>query len=291
MKHEEEDPFARSQSDVMAGLAGIFFVLMAGSIALLDDQKARVERERVEAEQRQQEAQQRFEKLNARDDALRDKVRSHLRSILNDLGGADAGAGDSSDAGVADDDNMIEVRIDPNGEYTTFDPGKYELRDCEQKRGAAKKLVTVLRTLCSNVSKGGQRLIDRIVLEGHTDNQPSSASDSPLESCGALARQDDYRSRFGANVELSSRRAVHLLRVALESSEADDALRACVEERFLVSGRGPLDPLCAGKPCRSGWRETQTRDDQTKTRRVVFRVYGRTDYSRMGAESTTDARP
>jgi flagellar motor protein MotB len=279
----------------MAGLAGIFFVLMAGAIALLGAENRTLKTEKNTAVENQQKAKDSAKALLERDDHYRTLVRSHLRSILHDFDRPDAGSGlgQRADAGGAADPDLIEIRFDTDGSLTTFESGKYELRDCDQKTRAAERISYVLKRLCQlRLDASGRRIIDRIVLEGHTDNQSARESASPIASCNGLAKQDDYKSSFGANVELSSRRAVHLLRVALESTMADDEVRKCIEEKFLVSGRGPLEPVCGDGPCVTGdWRSPQSLSAQKASRRVVFRVYGRRDYSSMAEEERDGGGP
>jgi hypothetical protein len=243
----------------MAGVAGIFFVLLTILLIQAEIRAKRAEAERAVVVDVEKE----------RKDAAR-YVQESLALIASRLASSEEG-----NVTAAQNGDVLNVDIDPARKLFVFEQGDYQL-PVGKRPQAIRLLRSVLSTVCDVVTDRtrGPQAIFRIVLEGHTDNQ----------GYGALCNEaNDASCRFGENVALSGRRAVSILRLVYETNtadaERDQALRSCIESVFLITGRGPVDPLGA-MPRPDGtrdWRAPQTVDEQQENRRVVLRVEGRRD--------------
>ena len=282
----DEDPFLRSQADLMAGVAGVFFVLMAVFLTIvaarnLEDKKALEKYEHIDKSEQEASA----------------AVVNALEGIKTDLEQINPG-------GASISGNELVINLDPGGELLKFESGDDEL-PCDTRERTRNKMKDILNTTCAGIMASKVRLIYRIVLEGHTDNKPVTNDLVQVNHCGAQPRSlkpTDQRVRaFGGNVALSSRRAVNVLRLVVEDVDTSEVLRNCVDTYFLVSGRGPVDPLEAKAGQLSGtiamfpgcaapverldsgpaWLIAQNRAAAEKNRRVVLRVIGRQDIKQL----------
>jgi flagellar motor protein MotB len=250
--------FQSSQADLMAGVAGIFFVLLA--ILLIDAEnraaKAEAAKTKVETVEVKRSSAHRYVLTRL------DEIREHLISQITV----------PVEATLVDD--VLEIDIDPPPrDVFVFDTNSDRLAASRQKR-ARYILGSVLTTICAVIDDVGRgpNAIERIVLEGHTDNQGFGVSD-----CSAI--DADPKRCFGDNVGLSGRRAVNILRLVYEHPASNIALRRCVEKSFLITGRGPVSPLHGGN-----WRAMQTTEEREVNRRVVLRVEGRRDLDQLVQE-------
>ena len=253
MKGPSDDGFLHSQADLMAGVAGIFFVLLAALLAQAHARAARAEAEKSAVEDVARERQ-----------GAADYVRSTLALLAEKLGQRT-----TERVTTTQRDDILDIDIDPQRDIFVFELGQDRLAQAREPR-ALSTLQGVLSTVCSVVEDRdrGPVPIQRIVLEGHTDNQGYGA-------CGA---SNAASCLFGENVALSGRRAVNALRLVYERSN-DDELRRCIERRFLITGRGPVDPVDV-----VSWRDPQSPSQRSINRRVVLRVEGRRDLDALAAE-------
>lgn len=288
MSDESNDhSFARSQADLMAGVAGVFFVLMAvyfvKVVEKTNEQLAMLEaQDRGEAHAEAAVASS-LRELKNELEALRDELTSSGANILVEL-----------------DENaqLLKVNLDPSGTVFDYKAGTDQL-ECTHVDAAVRALHETIRVVCSNIyrkASGNDRevqIVHRIVLEGHTDNSPISEDRYPLNSCPGTAAEKNAPSRayareFGANVALSGRRAVNVVRLATESKGLSDAEKQCVENFLLVSGRGPVEPISVGgtpPAADTPWRSPQLADvDKPKNRRVVLFIEGRQDIKRLAQQ-------
>ena len=293
----EDDPFLRAQADLMAGVAGVFFVLMAVFLAIVAARN-REDKMKLAA----------YQHVDKSEQEATAAVAQALKAIQDELDKINPG-------GAAIIGNELVINLDPGDTLLKFKSGDDEL-PCDTRDAALQKLQEVLKKTCSFITGSKVRLIYRIVLEGHTDNKAVTKDLVLANQCGtaphAAKPSKEPRVRaFGGNVALSSRRAVNVLRLLVEDADpGTDKLRDCVDKYFLVSGRGPVDPLDVGADAPPGvaldagadaspgvawWLAAQSDAAASKNRRVILRVIGRQDIKRLAVElnpsPSTDGGP
>ena len=250
---QSRSDFSHSLTDLMSGVAAVFLVIMAVFI-----QQATQRAEEAEVAQRAasvsaakaREFQERMEQENAATRKVLRDLEQQLRRLLPD-----------QDA-VTLDGILLTVNLDPRHEFLSFDRGS-ETLDPERRARLVDAASPVFRSVCEVFRRPDDAArIDRIILEGHTDNSPVPCSSQVAEGC-----------LFGENVSLSARRGVYVLRQIYEHTYRDADVRACIEERFLVSGRGPAEPASTTPGGR--WRDPQTAAEAARNRRVVLKILGR----------------
>lgn len=267
----EDHALLRSQSDLMAGVAGVFFVLMAIFMA----KDAALDREN----------RQRLAKLEAEDRSAKAAEQrvidtlAELRRRLGILGGAleEGGVETTLENGV------LEINVDPSGDLLGFASGQDAL-GCDRRVAAQARMRQTLALVCDVMTSTSARLVKHIVLEGHTDNVPVANATGAFAWCPGDSLSETPADTFGGNVALSGRRAVHILRLVVEGLPTSAYLRTCVERHFLVAGRGPVEPV-HDEPSRAvDWWADQSEAARRRNRRVVLRVEGRQDYDRLARE-------
>lgn len=250
-RHDSGDNgFLHSQADLMAGVAGIFFVLLAVLLVQAEVRARKAEAERTTVQDLEKERQ-----------GAAQYVSDTLALLAERLGQQRTERVTANMRG-----DILDIDIDPDRQIFVFEQGSDRLAPASQPRALA-VLELVLGTVCEVIEdpRRGPVPIERIVLEGHTDNLGYG-------SCGA---SNESSCRFGENVALSGRRAVNALRLAYERTHRDE-LRGCIERRFLITGRGPVDPIVGGD-----WRAPQGDDERKANRRVVLRIEGRRDLEQL----------
>lgn len=294
----EDDPFLRAQADLMAGVAGVFFVLMAVFLAIV---AARNREDKMKLAE--------YQTLDKSEKEAKAAVAQALKAIQDELDKINPG-------GAAIIGNELVINLDPGDTLLKFKSGDDEL-PCDTRDAALQKLKEVLKKTCSFIM-GSKKvpLIYRIVLEGHTDNKAVTKDLVLANQCGTASHpakpSKEPRVRaFGGNVALSSRRAVNVLRLLVEDADpGTDKLRDCVDKYFLVSGRGPVDPLDVGADAPPGvaldagadaspgvawWLAAQSDAAASKNRRVILRVIGRQDIEQLAKDlkhsPSTDGGP
>jgi predicted transcriptional regulator len=285
--------FARSQADLMAGVAGVFFVLMAVFVLRVNENTKKT-REQLARLQEQDNGEASAERAVANSLAA---IAEQLKTLTNELASSNAGILVEPDEARQE----LTINLDPSGKIFDYGLGKDEL-ECKNVDSAVRVLTDTIRIVCRNLYQPTQdntrqvRMIHRIVLEGHTDNSAMSNDKFALSSCPGTraektAESITYGREFGANVALSGRRAVNVVRLATESRGLAPEERQCIENFFLISGRGPVDPISIGGASPSAgtpWRTHQVRGVDDRNRRVVLRVEGRQDIKRLARELQPD---
>ncbi len=275
----EPHSLVRSQADLMAGVAGVFFVLLA--IFMIKDARK---------DQADQDKLAKYEREHKAEDEARLRVQDTLLALQKELGALKT---DLENDGVEAqlEGNKLEINIDPQGTKLRFESGQEHLaRDVA--RDARDRVRHTLEIVCRVMRSSRVHLIEHIVLEGHTDNvrvlnARSASSRSGLDETSAFRV-----AVFGGNVDLSSRRAVHVLRLVMEDPASNDDLRACIEDHFLIAGRGPVQPVDDSGKHLSGtdwFDDEQTAAGRDRSRRVVLRVSGRQDYANLAKELAMNA--
>ncbi len=112
-------------------------------------------------------------------------------------------------------------------------------------------LLEPLRRVVQLVCDVDQQLTNSIVLEGHTDPQGRRGDDG-----------------YQYNVGLSARRAQKVYFAVRKRLQDDEKTRGCMDTRFTVAGRGPVEP----KRFAGRWDALNRPADDAADRRVVLKV-------------------
>lgn len=110
---------------------------------------------------------------------------------------------------------------------------------------ARETLVPKLQRVVESVCAIPKELTNSIVLEGHSDPQGG----------------------YEHNVSLSARRAESVY-FAVRKSVGSGAIQDCIDSRFTVSGRGPVQP----KLFKRAWNDPSRPEVEDRDRRVVLKV-------------------
>jgi len=158
-----------------------------------------------------------------------------------------------------------------NRDRLRFEPG-----DCAIQESVRAAMSSSFTALFQGVCRtAGSELIQSITLEGHTDNHPFFPSDrrcgvEPARRLGCGEESRDPRCialGFENNVRLSAARAQNVFFEMRQMLAGDPAIPSCLETRFVIAGRGPVEPL-DGKD----WHVMRGDAENEKNRRVVIKV-------------------
>jgi outer membrane protein OmpA-like peptidoglycan-associated protein len=139
-----------------------------------------------------------------------------------------------------DDDDELLVTAEFAAKAIYFGTDEAELS------GAAREtLVPKLQRVVESVCAIPKELTNSIVLEGHSDPQGG----------------------YEHNVSLSARRAESVY-FAVRDAVGGGATRDCIDSRFTVSGRGPVQP----KVFKGAWNDSSRPAVEDRDRRVVLKV-------------------
>jgi outer membrane protein OmpA-like peptidoglycan-associated protein len=265
---EGDEPFARSMTDLMAGVAVTFLLIAAIFIVRAQrETKAVQDSAHLKDEQAKE-----LEDLKSQNRQVILELAKLAGELDPKLPGADVGA-------------LDESRIEPNDPFVlTLVLKRHSVRfgegACELEAAANAALAAlahaVLPKVCDAVEKG---TVQTIALEGHTDNHgyfPTQAQCGVAASIGCTPESRNPRCvalGFENNVQLSAARAQHVffhVDHLLGERDTKDAnrLMRCLEDHFTVAGRGPVEPIEG-----SSWKEAQ--DDKAvreANRRVVIKL-------------------
>ncbi|MCC6750672.1 MAG: hypothetical protein IT371_23645 [Deltaproteobacteria bacterium] len=228
-------------ADLMSGVAATFLILAAIFMVEKAERSEHVETVLERQTRAQDEARQKIAELGAAIRALR---RTH-DSVQVDRG-----------------DPLLLTIVLRRAEFGFARGG------CDVSERARDVLVKELPALLERVcTTAGEGYIQGIVLEGHTDATPYTRRDSvcgipPSPSkCASTPDAECETLSFANNVRLSAARAQNLFFSLREQLQLYDrrALLKCLENWFVVSGRGPVEPI-------------GTHD---QNRRVVIKIRGR----------------
>lgn len=251
------DSFAYSMSDLMAGVAVVF--LLVAVIYMV-----RAARQAEAETRRGQEARQRLAEIDTGDENAKQEL-LRLRTELTN-------------------DPMLERVVTPIYEPTrdpflltlVFDRERLQfgVADCSIHEDVREAIRTTFARIFGAVCRANAAYIQSITLEGHTDRKPFFPESS---NCGV--QPSSYRCRHGEvsdeceqlgfanNVRLSAARAQNVFFEIQQIFGADAALRACVEQRFVVAGRGPVEALDG-----RDWRSEHSALEDDANRRVVLKI-------------------
>jgi flagellar motor protein MotB len=266
MSRDSDQVFAHSFADLMAGLAVTFLVIAAIFIvkSAREQEEFRKEQERQNAEAIK--ARERLALLTSKDEQTIVKL-EQLRDRLKQKHEVT-----ESDVEIAYDKNkdarLLSVVFGAN--LADFPPGQCALPAPNEER-LRRVLAAILADICA-----APDVIDRITLEGHTDNVPflvgSGCGTQDARQCSADHLTDEcLQLGFQNNVRLSGARAENVFFLARDIFRDNRTVRQCLETRFVVSGRGPVEPRDGdGGP---GW-EQRSLQPNARDRRVVIKVHG-----------------
>jgi hypothetical protein len=231
--------YDRSFADLMAGVAVVFLLL-----AVIFIQKA--DRERKSAiDDRNRSA----EKVAAEKELVQSslvQLHGRLTSLNDAMGGRFL---ELIDGGVNDLEIEFKDLQFALGRCRT--PPSYE----DQLRDGGVRLVREICTAVDAIRAGGASAT--IILEGHTDNRPFALRSS---ECGVFAVND--QSSFENNVRASAARAQEVFFTIRDTLPDAGYERRCLDDNFVVSGRGEAAPRPGVDP------------GDEHNRRLVIRVRG-----------------
>jgi flagellar motor protein MotB len=254
------DGFAHSMTDLMAGVAVAFLLIAA---IFMTQASNRVRKETLEAKKTQEKLQEiRSTDRRAINEIvkLRDALQKnpHLSRLVELVYDGER------------DPFLLTIVLDRG--VLRFDPG-----DCVVRESALAALSAsfgeIFNRVCQSASSG---LLQSIALEGHTDNRPFLPSDNVCgvarvrgectssESLGSAACEE---AGFANNVRLSAARAQNVFFRVKATFANRPEIGECLETKFLVAGRGPVEPM-DGHP----WRAPRSESENERNRRVVIKV-------------------
>ncbi len=183
-------------------------------------------------------AEQRLSKVKVVQDDSRDKLEKLMAELQRSV--------DLREAVIEQDkDDRFLLTVEFPDTALHFETGQHDL-----PLDVVAASVAPLKQVVEKVCNIDQKYTNSIVLEGHTDLQGQSAN-------GGYQR----------NVRLSGARA-QFVYFAVRERLADERLRACMDQRFTVSGRGPVQP----KSRAVEWDDPRRSENEPADRRVVLKI-------------------
>lgn len=254
MRDEGQD-FGHSLTDLMASVA-VMFLLIAAIFMVRSLSVAKKAKQELDAATQSQQTD--FDKLERLRDAL---------------------------LGLEVLEGIAEVRYSPkvdpglltlviSDRQLGFEPGQCRPR-AEGIETIRTKLPVILTPMCRMLEEFDES-VAQITLEGHTDATPFFPArptcgiepNATGSRCGAQSWGEHCdRLGFENNVRLSGARAQNVYFELREAVAGLPTLMSCLESRFVVSGRGPVEPLNGGD-----WKAARTREEMQEDRRVVIKV-------------------
>lgn len=253
------DPFSHSMTDLMAGVA-VTFLLIAGIFIVQAAKQADAKEEEARV------AKAKLDKRESTDERAIAEIKS-LRDLLS---------GDAALRGLVE--VIYDEQRDPFLLTIVFDRGRLRFApgDCEitddTKAVMTSSFGSIFEQVCKSASSG---LIEAITLEGHTDNHPFFPGERVCgvertkSACvrGREAAEDCAGIGFANNVRLSAARAQNVFFQMREVLHARLDIIDCLDAKFVVSGRGPVEPTDGGD-----WSAPRSEAENERNRRVVIKV-------------------
>lgn len=258
-RRSDDDGFGHSLTDLMASVA-VMFLLIAAIFMVRSLSQA----------QRSKDAAQRFEDAIKSVQADDKTSRDALRDLVSELRADAAVEGVKIDYDPTKDPYVATLVFDE--ELLHFDVGADRL-DAAGQAAVRRIGPTLLERTCALVNSTGR--VDQINLEGHTDNQP-------FGGCPQHEAQACTTHSFEQNVQLSADRAQRVYFALREAIAGKRDLLDCLNSRFVVSGRGPVEPMAAT----ASWEAPQTEEERRRNRRVVIKIRIRSDIKSLTEAQT-----
>lgn len=254
---EHDGGFENSLADLMASVA-VMFLLIAAIFMVRSLAQAK----------RSQDLAQEFEATLLAAKEENKTSQEALQELVAEL------KGDSSMMVELDYDPAVDpfvVTIIFNEQILHFAPSsdKLDKAGLETIKDSGKK---ILDRTCRLVTESGR--VQQITLEGHTDNQRfgRAVCESRMDSA------ECERKSFEKNVRLSANRAQTVYFEMMDAISDRPDLKNCLNSRFVVSGRGPVEPLG-----NTDWEAEQDDEERRRNRRVVIKVRMRSDVKSLSA--------
>jgi flagellar motor protein MotB len=254
-------------TDLMAGVA-VTFLLIAAIFMV----QATASRHRAEEAQRVAEVEKakadvsarKYEELDRREHRAIDELKLLGDRLRNN----------------AELHNRVQVDYDENKDPRlltitfTHDELRFAAGECTVEPAQRAALDAILKQIFPRICETKSELVQSVSLEGHTDNSPPYGG-----KCGTVSAGDDSycfahpetpackRESFENNVRLSSARAQYVFFEARNALEGDQVLADCLDRRFMIAGRGPIEPT-DDKP----WDASRTEAENQRNRRVAIKV-------------------
>jgi len=247
-------------TDLMAGVAVAFLLIAAIFMTQASNQTQKEAREKKKAEEKLNRISSTDQRAIGEIQALRDALAhnprlSHLVELVYD--------GER-------DPFLLTIVLDRG--ILRFDPG-----DCVVSESTREALTAsfgeIFDRVCQSASSG---LLQSITMEGHTDNRPFLPRDNVCGVSrvrGTCTEEDAIQTPaceaegFANNVRLSASRAQNVFFQVKETFANRPEIAECLETKFLVAGRGPVEPM-DGK----AWRLSRSESENERNRRVVIKV-------------------
>lgn len=252
------DPFSHSMTDLMAGVA-VTFLLIAGIFIVQAADQAEADASARRAAQARLDENESTEK-----DAIRE-IESLHASLKSD----------TALEGLVE--LVYDKKRDPFLLTIVFDRERLRFAsgDCAITDDAEAVMRSSFGTIFEQVCSASSDLIEAITLEGHTDNHPFFPSE---RICGverarsACARERETSEEcvalsFANNVRLSAARAQNVFFQMREILREQRDIINCLDARFVVSGRGPVEPTDG-----QAWEMKRSDAENKRNRRVVIKV-------------------
>ncbi|MDX2055490.1 MAG: hypothetical protein SFV15_24015 [Polyangiaceae bacterium] len=270
---KREDAFSHATTDLMSGVAVTFLLIAA--IFMVQAIAARTKERKVEAQNKEE-----LDRIKRQDQGAVEFL-DRLSKVFK----KDSIVKPPADKSDRNSDPYSLTLTLNEDRFPLFKSGQCEL-DEQLSPSTEDSLRELVETLCR--AAGARQYLLSISLEGHTDDRPFLAdnarcgaqkppgcSNNLLDGCkdAKLANnmgpipgcENELLSKcesvgFENNVRLSGARAQNLFFGLRQAVASDRALAACLNDKFTVSGRGPVEAKGTN-------HETRTAD-----RRVVFKV-------------------
>jgi flagellar motor protein MotB len=254
---KDHDSFSHSMTDLMAGVAVMFLLIAAIFMVQVANRDA-------EEKAKGRKASEALDKITSTDKlaisallGLRDSLKGNV-----DLDGLELLYNEDRDP------FLLTIVLDRS--RLRFDVGDCAIR-ADTREAMESSFGVIFGSVCATADSG---FIQSITLEGHTDNRPffpadrtcgvepthRSCNHTPDEpSCSALG--------FANNVRLSAARAQNVFFEMRKMLGAREDIARCLDTKFVVAGRGPVEPADGGD-----WKAGREGAENERNRRVVIKV-------------------
>lgn len=262
--------FSNSLTDLMAGVAAIFLLIAVVFILIAAKRSENERRQHERVEEQIDELRNFKEQMVSRLELLSNRIAKD--EVLERFVRVDKEA-------ARGDKFLLVVVFDR--EQLSFASEECELKDA-QREIVRRTSRHVLGHVCEFAKQlrpdnnSAARATLSMTLEGHTDRKSflPARRGCGVDSVGCGRDRDSIECKkigFENNVRLSAARAQNVffeMRRELDGKGKDDKeLSDCLEEHFVVAGRGPVEPVRGGD-----WQQEQSIEQDNQNRRVLLKI-------------------